>query len=251
LHYYLRNIMRDDSPKFHLRLEKKPYPDEMVVFEVLKQHSNIGWDFELFQQILHRQDGRSPVYWWEYCTNDQKLIIERNFRNIGIELNIEKLGNHPFLFPVGKLSNDRNNSFSRDLVSLHEDTLDDWALANSYNEVYRVTLYPSFDDTRTVRVCSDNVTSKEGNFGKKHYYESWVPSHKTWLYIQHTIYENGFWDDATWNTLPEGYGVLDGTTYLIEGYKDGQYKFLYDEGRAEDKAGYVAGEFTNLRPYKP
>src|SRR5258705_11458493 len=127
--------MRDNSPKFHLTLEKKPYQNEMAVYNVLKQQGYIGWNFELFQQDLHRQNERpSPLFFWRYCPNNQKMAIENAFKDIGVQLSIEEIVS-PFLFPIEQISNDRNNSFSRDLISLHEDALDDWALANNYNEV--------------------------------------------------------------------------------------------------------------------
>lgn len=248
--------MRDNSLKFHLWLDKLPYHDEIAVYNVLKQQSNIAWDFELFEQILHRQDtSHSPLYKWDYCPNNQKVVIEKAFADIGIQLRIEEIVS-PFLFPTEQLSNFRNNWFSRELDLLSEDALDDWAIANHYNEVYRVTLFPSFEGTLTVRVCSESITFKEAQFwktlhGEKFHYESWVPNRNTWFYIQNTINQNDFWEDVTWDTVPEGYSVLDGCTYMVEGYKDGLYKFLYDEGAVEDKAGYVAGEFTKLRPDKP
>src|SRR5262245_36289571 len=108
--------MRDDSPKFHLRLERKPYPNEMLLFEVLKQNSEIEWSFESFQQDLHRQDAvKSPLFIWWYCTETERDTIEQKFNEIGIQLSIEELES-PFLFPTGHITNNQNHWFSEQLV---------------------------------------------------------------------------------------------------------------------------------------
>jgi hypothetical protein len=132
---------------------------------------------------------------------------------------------------------------------LNEDALDEWALANNCPEVYRVSLIS--DEMHIMRISSDNVTAKKADLKKHQYYESWNPSSMTWDTIQQLMIEKNFWNDGTWNTLREGYLVLDGDVYVIEGYKDRRYKFLYEEGHAEEKAGYVVREFMKLRPDKP
>jgi hypothetical protein len=243
--------VKDTSPKYRLYLRPQNFGDKtQALFAALKQIvPELGWDYELFESQAQYSD---PIYFWHYLTSQQVEKIREHFAKLEIVLDTKTVSS-TFLFPVDQLDGFSNNWYSGDLISLEEDALLDWAEFESIEEAYRFTLLPSFDPPITVRVWAEGGVHKKGSKmsgvpGTISKTKGWIPTQDSWYQLRHMMEKYNFWTAASWDTVPEGYAIVDGEVLLFEGYKNGHFKFLYDHS-PDDGAAYALQEiFLNLKP---
>jgi hypothetical protein len=142
-----------------------------------------------------------------------------------------------------------NSRLSRNLIQIEEYALDLWAKENDIQQAYRAFIQV---DRAISRSDVIRIWQKDGSVdGLIKYSEAGldlsVPvetpplppityniesrlvalSNEQWTAIEQFM-DNEFWMAKSWYSLTDGSSILDGYHIVVDGWKDGQYKVLYD-----------------------
>jgi hypothetical protein len=157
-----------------------------------------------------------------------------------------------------------NEWFSEHLVALHETSLAYWAQDVEADEVYRFSYLPSIGLDVTIRLWREgnqyfgNVRRSIGNIGPMPgppaYDVQWKASLEDWQILNESIQGHRFWNSESWDTVPDGYVVLDSVHWVVEGWRKKQYHVLFDQtpdaGAAREVGllllGLLPDEYTQL-----
>jgi hypothetical protein len=141
-----------------------------------------------------------------------------------------------------------NDWYSGALKKMEEYSLELWARAEAIEEAYRLTILPSFQEPQVIRIYnkdhSFHLVYKVGQppFSNKTIADNHVKTSLLEPQVFETLtqfMDEEFWASETWYSW-YGYGVLDGTKLLFEGWKNGQYKFLDDHSPKENAISWQA-----------
>lgn len=168
------------------------------------------------------------VCWWVKLHYPTMRSIENHFKAIRCPLEIYEI-KHPHLFPIS-LPNFEQEWYSLALIDLQEPMLTQWAQEQRINEAYRLLRLPSrgggyvayrlttqqFFFKETLSLFQDVLVADD----------VWTPPEKDWLAWQQLIRLHKFWM-INRHKLFELWGH-DGTTYILEGIRNGKYKMVYD-----------------------
>lgn len=152
----------------------------------------------------------------------------------------------------------RNEWFSSHLIALHERDLREWAHDANIVEGYRFSLFPSMAADLTMRIWSDgetvyaNARRSIGRLGPLPgppvHEVVWSPTETDWNDLREMMKSHRFWESDSWHTVPEGYMVLDGNHWVVEGWRSEQYHALADQTPNEGAAREVGLLLIDLLP---
>lgn len=167
------------------------------------------------------------------------------FTDLGAKISLRA---SELLFPLEEvpITAFANESYSHRLVALREPALWDWADVHNLSEAYRFTYLPAFEQAITIRLWYDGhhpQASAKRSLG----HIGWIPGppgqetrwllpHHQWDKLLDAIRTYRFWESATWNTVPQGHIVLDGASWVFEGWREGRYHVLTDDTPNEGQA---------------
>lgn len=150
----------------------------------------------------------------------------------------------------------RNEWFSEHLMALRETVLTEWA--SDIDEAYRFSLLPSVGVDLSLRVWStgDDLRASARRSigcigplpGPPAHIADWTPDAQDWRAVQMALHQHRFWESQSWNTVPEGYTVVDGTHWVLEGWRNNHYHVLTDNTPNEGAAREVGLILLDLAP---
>jgi hypothetical protein len=152
----------------------------------------------------------------------------------------------------------RNEWFSEHLVALHESVLEDWARDTHVMEAYRFSYLPSLGLDLTIRLWCEGETCfgiarrSIGRIGPLPGPPGqdilWSPSVTDWTRLCDALQTHHFWNSESWDTVPDGYVVLDSAHWVVEGWRDRRYHVLVDQTPDEGAAREVGVLLFELLP---
>jgi hypothetical protein len=156
------------------------------------------------------------------------------------------------------ISDWRNEHFSEHLTALHEHVLTDWAQSAAVKEGYRFSFFPSYGSDITMRIWArdDQIFARVrrgmGNIGPlpgpPEADITWSPTYADWHSLCQAMATHHFWERETWNTVPDGYNIVDSIHWVTEGWRQNQYHVLVDESPTEGAAHEVGTMLWGLLP---
>lgn len=184
-------------------------------------------------------------------------VIQWRFESVGARVAIIP---SEMLFPEDTIgiTRWRNEWFSEHLVALHETVLQHWAQDAAADEVYRFSYLPSLGFDMTIRFwregdnCYGSVRRSIGRIGPlpgpPGYDVQWTASLEDWQVLGDAMQSHHFWNSDSWNTVPDGYVVLDSAHWVVEGWREKQYHVLVDQTPDEGAAREVGLLILGLLP---
>ena len=152
----------------------------------------------------------------------------------------------------------RNEWFSEHLVALRETVLEYWAQDAEADEAYRFSYLPTLGRDVTIRIWREgehhfgSVRRSIGSIGPipgpPGYDVQWVASADDWNNLSNIIQANAFWNSDSWDTVPDGFVVMDSAHWVVEGWRDKQYHVLFDQTPDEGAAREVGLLLLSLLP---
>lgn len=221
---------------------------------------NINHDLPLLLRILTfagyvnhaRKGAKNDIFTLWHSKNSKDL---QKLRQAGAIPSIVREYENLLLFPPEQLTQFENEWYSRELSALDEIKLVAWAQSENAAEAYRFTFLPSFHPSIVYKIWtnpSKMVTFKAGKVicGVTADIETTVTQNidtATWHAFLELIETEDFWTILSWNTVPPNTFGMDGARLLMEGWKDGNYKFLSDwSPRRDSPMGKAALFFDAL-----
>lgn len=188
-------------------------------------------------------------------SGDEACMIQKQFEALGAGVSLVPTR---LFFPddAAGITRWRNEWFSEHLMALRETVFTDWA--KDVDEAYRFSLLPSVGADLSLRVWSKDdtlyasVRRSIGSIGPlpgpPAHIADWTPALKDWATVQTALRDHRFWESQSWNTVPEGYAILDGTHWVLEGWRSKQYHVLTDNTPNEGAAREVGLVLLDLAP---
>lgn len=150
----------------------------------------------------------------------------------------------------------RNEWFSEHLMALRETVLTEWA--KDIDEAYRFSLLPSqgadlslrfWFNEDTVQASARRSIGTIGPLpGPPAHIIDWKPEADDWQTLKTALQKYRFWESRSWNTVPDGYMVLDGTHWVFEGWRNHRYHVLTDNTPNEGAAREMGILLLDLVP---
>lgn len=195
------------------------------------------------QVALNVQDARrwvdhTPMILRRGISHQVARDMQRAYRKLGAEVAVKP---SQLLLPreANDISEWQNEWFSEHLIALHESALRDWAQVARVDEGYRFSFLPSLGADMMIRMWSAGETLHAtarysiGQIGPMpgppEHEINWSPTPNEWQNLRTLLTNHRFWDSDSWNTVPEGYIVLDSIHWVIEGWRNGRYHVLVDQ----------------------
>lgn len=183
-----------------------------------------------------------------------------------LQLRYEQLGAAVAIIPSelffpqnhGVISRWHNEWFSEHLTALHEKIFTRWAEDNHADEAYRFSYLPSFGLDMTIRIWKSAETlcahacRSIGRIGPLPGPPAqeifWNPDQDHWDALCGIMKDTRFWESETWDTVPEGYILIDGNHWIMEGWRKRRYHVLVDQTPNEGAAREVGLLLFDLLP---
>jgi hypothetical protein len=194
---------------------------------------------------------------WRVVSPKRLDVMRARLREVGAKLIF-----YPYpletMFPHDQLAEPYNRLYSADLQALEETRLTDWAQEHQVSEVYRLSVFPSFSqpylfriwkntESRMVKVLGAGMGGYEPEYRADT--EEWLLTDDEWRRVLEAINPDPFWANGAWDIKGDDRSMRDGTGYIFEGYKDGQYKAIRDRNFEDDRHLPTLDRF--LRGFKP
>lgn len=212
--------------------------------------------------ITHIHRARSwvnhtPILLRRSIAEGEALSLQHRYEQLGASV---MLIPSQFFFPedIAGLSRWRNEWFSSHLMALGERKLTDWAQDHRIQEAYRFSYMPSYGIDLTVRFWADSGTGygsacrSIGSIGPlpgpPDHEAQWVLNPDEWEIVRESFQNHHFWESESWNTVPDGYVVLDSAHWILEGWREKRYHALFDLTPDDGAAREVGITLLELLP---
>jgi hypothetical protein len=212
--------------------------------------------------VLNISDARA---WFDYLpllvrrgiSKEDARVLQCRFESVGARVAVIP---SELLFPEDApgITRWHNEWFSEHLVALHETVLQYWAQDADADEVYRFSYLPSLGVDMTIRFwregdnCFGSVRRSIGRIGPipgpPGSDMQWQASREDWQIVSDTMQSHHFWNSDSWDTVPDGYVVLDSIHWVVEGWRNKQYHVLVDQTPDEGAAREVGLLLLGLLP---
>jgi hypothetical protein len=199
----------------------------------------------------------TPVLVRRGINQESARLVQERFEAIGASVVIIP---SELLFPQDTMGISQwcNEWFSEHLVALHETGLAYWAQDVEADEVYRFSYLPSIGMDVTIRLWREgnryygSVRRSMGSIGPlpgpPAYDVQWTATQEDWQALNSSIQAHHFWNSKSWDTVPDGYVVLDSVHWVVEGWRKKQYHVLFDQTPDEGAAREVGLLLLGLLP---
>lgn len=178
-----------------------------------------------------------PILLRRGIAGEEARAMEQRYRELGATVSVVP---SQLYFPknLPDISKWYNEWFSEHLIALHEQPFSTWAKGAEIEEGYRFSYLPSFGVDMTLRIWRQNAVlyaSARRSIGRigplpgpPKAESIWVPTLEEWGLLQDALAEHRFWESESWETVPEGYIVLDEDHWILEGWREKRYHVLCD-----------------------
>lgn len=197
-----------------------------------------------FQDVtaVKRWFAHLPMLLRRGITREDAQALQQRYAELGATIAITPTR---LLFPTNTpdISDWQNEWFSEHLIAMHEQNLGDWAQHAQVTEAYRFSYLPSFGMDMTIRLWSHagrlhaSARRSIGRIGPlpgpPREESIWIPTQDDWTQLRAKLDEHAFWESDSWDTVPEGYIVLEEDHWVLEGWRDGAHHVLCDKTPSE------------------